>query len=306
MRPQWRYAIVAVAIVVTACSDDSARPSSSGTRVTTTSRVSRAPEPTTTTGPLIATADDLHRCDRTLEPYLVDPPEDTLGFRGQAVPHLEGESLVVGGDSGYSGRVATAWGDLDGDGTPDTLAADFDAERIVVVSGAVPPGAELRKVGVTLEGTSSGMSFVVPVGDRNGDGADDVAFNGRIVSGRALLAHRPGSTIPMPREFATVPYLITAVRLDAEGPPALARIFGQVDLPPTKRDPIEIKLEGAQTTCLVTGNPDIDPALDGSYGRIGGGSVVLTVDRIEGQRIVEYRYTTRDAWVVYRWNLDAA
>ena len=109
----------------------------------------------------------------------------------------------------------------------------------------------------------------------------------------------------MPREFATAPYLITAVRLDAEGPPALARIFGLVGLPPTKRDPIEIKLEGAQTTCLVTGNPDIDPALDGSYGR-SGGSVMLFVDRIEGQRIVEYRYTTRDAWVVYRWNLDAA
>src|SRR6478735_5924564 len=137
-----------VAIVATACSGDSARPSSSGTRVTTTSTVSRAPAPTTTTGPLIATADDLHRCDRTLEPYFVNPPVDAEGFRGLA-PQLEGESLVVGGDVGYAGRVATAWGDLDGDGTPDTVAADFAAERIVVVSGAVPPGAELRNVGVT-------------------------------------------------------------------------------------------------------------------------------------------------------------
>jgi hypothetical protein len=298
-----RGAMIVVALFVAAttaaCSDDteSAAPSTSGSRGSTTSRLSRDPVPPSTTMAPLATADDLHRCDRTLEPYSVYPPDGNV-IVPPTLPALVGENLVVGGPVAFAGRWPTEWGDFDGDGTSDTLA--WNEAGIFVVRGAVPDGAALADVGVRLEGTGPGPGFAVPVGDRDGDGADDVAFNGRIVSGRTLLSHGPGTSMPIPHEFATVPYLVTAVHLDPDGPPALARIFGRVGHPPTRTEPIEIKLEGTETTCLVTGNPNVDPALDGSFD-----SVTLTVTRVDGQRIVQYSYSGRNELLTYRWNLDA-
>ena len=57
-------------------------------------------------------------------------------------------------------------------------------------------------------------------------------------------------------------------------------------------------------TSRVTGNPNVDPALDGSYDRASG-SVRLSARRLDGERLVEYRDANRNEWLTYRWNLDA-
>jgi hypothetical protein len=96
------------------------------------------------------------------------------------------------------------------------------------------------------------------------------------------------------------------LRLDADPQPALVRIFGNVGQPPSRTDPIEVKLEGSQKTCLVTGNPDLDPRVNGAYDKAGGSVGVTAVRRAaDGQRIVQFSYTNRNELVTYRWDLDA-
>jgi hypothetical protein len=293
-----------IACGVTACSDgsDSAAPSTSGPRSTTTSRTSREPQPVTTTAPLVATEADLRACDRTIEPYFVFPPADQLGVP-LPPPDVEGESLLVGAGIAFPPLDRSRFGDLDGDGTGDTLAQN--EAGIFVVRGTVPEGPQLADVGVRLEDTSPGLPSVIPVGDRNGDGADDVAFGGRIVSGRALLAEAAGSVIAIPRPFATVPYLVAMLRVDGDPQPALVRIFGNVAQPPSRNDPIEVKIEGSESICLVTGNPDVDPRVNGAYDNAGGSVGVAAVrGAADGHRIVQFSYTNRNEPVTYRWDLD--
>jgi hypothetical protein len=109
-----RGAVVALALLVAAvgvaCSDDteSTAPSTCAPRSTTTSRTSREPEPVTTTAPLVATEEDLRACDRTIEPYFVFPPADQSGFP-VAPPDVEGESLLVGGESAFPLSTGPSW-----------------------------------------------------------------------------------------------------------------------------------------------------------------------------------------------------
>ena len=203
----------------------------------------------------------------------------------------------------------TSWGDLNRDGHPDYLVRA--EEGTYVISGALASGThDPRVVGVRLlpdpTSPSANLESIRPVGDQNGDGADDVALeNGHLVSGRALLSKQPGSTIQVPRPFHTVPQLVTALRLDPDAPPALVEVFGGVSLNRYgSDDPIEVKLGGASPICLVTTNREVDPSIGGPYVSAGGSNGVGG-HLVDGHRIIEFGYSTRNTLVLYRWDLDA-
>jgi hypothetical protein len=98
-----------------------------------------------------------------------------------------------------------------------------------VLPGPVPAFADPRIAGVHLARTIPEMNpgTARPIGDQDGDGVDDVALGARLISGRALLAKPPGSTIDVPKPFDTVAYLRGAVRLEPDKPPALMQVIGE-------------------------------------------------------------------------------
>ena len=290
--------VLVVAAVGSACSDDSEKAASTSTSRAGASTTSTSTSVPPTTAALVATEGDLSGCDRTVEPYFRRPVNEGLapgpGF-------LEGESLLFSGTRefpAYPANPSAFWGDLNGDGTADTLADDDDG--IVVIPGPRPPDGDLSAAGVRLTGTFRNSSHVVPVGDQNGDGAADVSFDGRLVSGRALLSKPPGSSMPIPEAFAEVPYVITALQLEPGAPPVLAQVFGAPGPSVGADEPIQVKLG---STCLVTGTPVVDPKLDGSRSR-SSGTISLDAASLDGHRHVEWQYVNRNTLVVFRWDLD--
>jgi hypothetical protein len=308
MDARWRCvlgATLVVAAIATACSDDSesGAPTSTSHAGTTTSSTTTS---TTMIPALAATEQDVRDCDRTIEPYFRQGPGNPSGLL-PAPPLLEGESLRFSGtedDRSDVSNPATHWGDLNGDGVDDRLVAN-DA-GVFVISGTAPPGSELRDAGVLLTGTSMGGSWLtVPVGDQNGDGAADVSFFGRLVSGRSLLAKSPGRSMAIPEPFADAPHVMSAFRLEPDGAPALARVFGRGQTAQPGIDAgVVVKLDGPESICLVTDNSNID--LD-PY-QWAGDSGTASVDGVrtpDGHRVVEYLYANRYGPIAYRWDLDA-
>src|SRR5215207_3292535 len=241
---------------VAACSEDSRQ----ARHLPTTTSQDSSPVPVPTTPRPTASPSDLTACARTIEPFLRHGLTHENGLTEPLAP-LEGESLLVGAPEPGLPDVDGQWGDLNGDGVEDSVVTTLDG--IYVVPGPLVPGADPKSAGVHLAHTIYELhpGTARPVGDQNGDGAADVAFDERLTSGRALLANPPGSTIDIPKPFAIVAQLSGAVRIDPGEPPALVQIIGRIPAGGTGEDlPIEVKLAGAEPICLVTSNRSVDPS----------------------------------------------
>jgi len=195
------------------------------------------------------------------------------------------------------------FGDLNGDGHADYVVVMDDA--VYLVNGKLKPGTyDVRKVGVRLRNVASNRitDLVAPVGDQNGDGADDVALGDRLYSGRALISHRKGTAVILPPPLRTVSHFIGALQLNASGPPTLVQGFGAIPEPSSiPNDPVELRIDDNNADCLVTQATATNPPAAGDTARVGG----LDGWLVDGHRIVELLSDTRNSYVVYRWDLDA-
>jgi hypothetical protein len=143
-------------------------------------------------------------------------------------------------------------GDLDGDGRTDYVF-EVDLDGTYYVSGKVTPGThEVRDVGVRIPFPKhwQGPGFLRAVGDQNGDGADGVAIDDNLYSGRAIFSHRPGTTA-RPRAFRNVAHILGALRLDPGAQPTVVQMLGDVGTSGFDGvEPVELRLLGPTTDCL--------------------------------------------------------
>jgi hypothetical protein len=189
------------------------------------------------------------------------------------------------------------FGDLNGDGRADHVVVLDDA--FYMLSGALAPGThDPRTAGVRIANVQSDVRSIRPVGDQDGDRADDVALGDELYSGRSLMSRRQGRSVALPRPFRSVAGLSGVLQLTPTGRPALVQAFGAIPVeasPPD--DPFVLRIDGDVPACLATDNiPDSTaPALLG----------VIDGWMVDGHRIVELTRDTRNSFVVYRWDLDA-
>jgi hypothetical protein len=200
-------------------------------------------------------------------------------------------------------------GDLDGDGHDDLLIS-AGVERYLV-PGTVEVGShDPADVGVLLGEPEErdATSTWRPVGDQNGDGADDLGYGsgfssqvrGQVYSGRDLLALGPGASLaqlPAPlRNFTT---MLTPLRLEADAPPAFVngRSVGVA---------AELYVLTNPVICLRTDQVphcSTDPQFCGGQAELPiSGHVSAFMSGPD--RIVEYSINERNHSVVWMWNLD--
>ncbi len=322
---------VVVTVVLVSCSDaPDAAPTRRTLAASTTTTVGfdpNGPVATTTSGPPVANA-----CDRRLLPIsrdfnafpspaplvgeVLDYPDvpamtDGDGNTVRTDPHghieivrPDGVVAIRRGSGGvHFPSGVTDIGDLDGDGRTDYVF-EVDLNGTYYVSGTVSPGThEVRDVGVRvpLLTNARGPGLFHAVGDQNGDGADDLAIDDNLYSGRAIFSHRPGSTIQL-ESFRNVARYMGALRLVPSGEPAIVQMLGEVGTTAFDGvEPVELRLLGSTTDCLVTSNPTFDGPGNPYYASFTDVHAWL----VDGQRIVELKYVNRNAHLVIRWNLDA-
>lgn len=198
------------------------------------------------------------------------------------------------------------WGDLNGDGHADYLVNTPDGTYII--SGNLRPGRyDPAKVGVLVVprpfANQGLLGDVRPVGDQNGDGADDLALNSRLYSVRSLLSKRAGTMVHLGRPFQIIAHLsrIPALQLDAYGRPALVRVYGSFS-GAAADSPLEVILGTTPPTCLVTHNRDLGTALtDRTYD-----TDPVNAQLVNGHRIIEMLSSFESGGVeAYRWDIDA-
>ncbi len=171
--------------------------------------------------------------------------------------------------------------------------------------GTVAPGThDPRDVGLrtTAPFESNGIPWFRAVGDNNGDGADDLALDDDIYSGRALLAGRIGSTVELPVPLLTVEHLVGALRLEARRRPSLVQLYGTIGVTEDgSTDRVELRIHGSATDCLVTTTEPI-----GSEGPMTS-SIPITVHGwvVDSHRLVELSAVTRGIHIIIRWDLDS-
>jgi hypothetical protein len=142
--------------------------------------------------------------------------------------------LVLASDRGVVGTSGgmTAIGDLDGDGRDEVLvfsSADGPVDggyRLYVVPGSTPSGRhDPAVVGVRLPGSTG--TPLLPAGDQDGDGTDDVIVwagdSARVVGGASLMAPGPGGALDDPAAIPGTPdgWVIGVVQLAPDHPPVL-------------------------------------------------------------------------------------
>jgi hypothetical protein len=253
-------------------------------------------------GPSIMTGPQDPSVDRPDGSVVFPRPDGVVSFARHDGPSL-GPSTPQN-SLGPQGGIAD-WGDLNGDGDPDYVINAV--EGTYVISGGLAAGVyNPAKVGVRLvdPATGPGIGAMRPVGDQNGDGADDIALNGHLYSMKPVLAHARGSEARLPRPFRSVSHLSVtpAMKLRSAGPPALVQVFGGFGADASVDDPIEIVLaQGPTRTCLVTGNRDLGPMPARYYDTQG-----VDARLVDGHRVVEIVNSTRNTLVsTDEWDLDA-
>jgi hypothetical protein len=263
-------------------------------------RVYRMPQPNDEPDPLIPTPPGIERLryappgaptDREGNPVVQVGATVELG-RPDGTVTLSRPGAMVGLVSALAD-----FGDLDGDGHVNHVVAMDDGWyflREPLAPGVYDPA----EVGVHLRLPFPGPGvFAGPVGDQNGDGAEDVAFGEQLYSGRRLVAHRPGTTTTLPPAFAAAPHLAGALRLDPSSAPSLVQNFGGVPLPTASGDALQLRVG---KDCLVT---------EGGA-QPGTSMTAMATNSVEGylvdgHRVIELSQDARNSYVVYRWDLDA-
>ena len=320
-----------VTVVLVSCSDaPDAAPTSRTLAASTTTTVGfdpNGPVATTTSGPPVANV-----CDRRLLPIsrdfnvfpspaplvgeVLDHPDVPAMTDGDGNtvrtdppgPHRDRPSGRRGRHPTWSGGVhfpsgVTDIGDLDGDGRTYYV---FEVE----LNGTVPRvgdgvgwharGAR-RRPACSLLTNARGPGFLHAVGDQNGDGADDLAIDDNLYSGRAIFSHRPGTTAQL-ESFRNVARFIGLLRLDPSGEPTIVQMLGEVGTTAFDGvEPVELRLLGPTTDCLVTSNPAFGGPANPYYVSFTDVNAWL----VDGQRVVELKYVNRNERLVIRWNLDA-
>ena len=144
----------------------------------------------------------------------IDRPDGTVGLRGAHIAALD---------------------DFDGDGRIDLVVEILDGSDKVsyIVPGSVAVGThDVAAVGIRLPAAPpTADNFTgdwFPVGDQNGDGADDLMINDRLYSGRQLMDATPGGALAaLPAPFRTLPQALAGVlQLHPTGPPTIIEIVG--------------------------------------------------------------------------------
>ena len=200
------------------------------------------------------------------------------------------------GDS-HDEVVLRGFGDFDGDGRTDLLVdvyANGSDVGSYIVPGAVAVGThDPVQVGTRVPQPRAAAgdvaAFPGPVGDQNGDGADDVSFGPALCSGRRLMAGLAGAALPAPFRVLPAPY-IGLLALDSQAPPVFVLPdFGTAGLRvlDARSEQLDLPDAAALTSALANG------------ARAAGWLV-------NGHHIVELSYSTRSGETAWRWDLDGS
>ena len=203
-----------------------------------------------------------------------------------------------GGTVGLRGASIEAIDDFDGDGRIDFVVEVRVGSDDVsyIVPGSVAVGThDVAAVGIRLPAAPpsaanfSGAWF--PVGDQNGDGANDLMINDRLYSGRQLMAATPGRALDaLPAAFGTLSHVFAGVlQLHPTGPPTI----------------IEIVADGSALV-FDDGGPQRLVGLDAravQYEPLVDLHSVVGFN-VDGHRILQYENGSRSGESFWRWDFD--
>ncbi len=217
-----------------------------------------------------------------------------------------GGDLVLASDGGTVGTLGgVTWiGDIDGDGRDEIAVYTSDegpadgGYPVYIVPGSTPNGRhDPAAVGVRLPVSS--RAWLLPAGDQNGDGNDDLLMSaggsGRVVDGSQIIAPGPGGVLEeVPAAVPGTPdgWFNGVLQLATGGPSVLVKLAGRED------DGVTLEMWTDPVVILATRRVPI--TLDQARG------MQLTAYRSGGDRVVELtsgmdRSGATTAWA---WNLD--
>src|SRR4029453_11386834 len=87
------------------------------------------------------------------------------------------------------GPVSVAVGDLNGDGKPDLVVANFNSNNVSVLLNKTLPGASALSFAQKQDVATSEGPIYVTTGDLNGDGKLDLAVVDLLVNTVSVLLH---------------------------------------------------------------------------------------------------------------------
>ncbi len=262
-------------------------------------RVYAMPQPNDEADPLIPLPPGVERL-RYAPPGDTDREGNTVIPVGATVELHRADGTVTFARPGdLIGLVSSLpdFGDLDGDGHVDHVVATesgWYAIREPLAPGVYDPG----KVGIFLRLSNALLPpglFAGPVGDQNGDGAEDIAIGDKLYSGREVVSHTAGATTTLPRPFTTVAHLASALALDPNRPPTLVQDLNGTPLSKTPNNAVQLRVG---SDCLATADATSIPTRE-MAGRMIEGYLV------DGHRVIELSTDTRNSFIVDRWDLDA-
>jgi hypothetical protein len=143
---------------------------------------------------------------------------------GATTPSFAAQQTFITG----SGPVSVTAADVNGDGMPDLIVANYSDNTVSVLLNTTAPGATTPSFAAQQAFATGTSPFSVPTADVNGDGKPDLIvanFNASTVS-VLLNTTAPGATTPSfaaQQTFATgsFPFSVTATDVNGDGKPDL-------------------------------------------------------------------------------------